>query len=218
MDGSLTELFRDRDLYHATPLHYLPAILTSGELLSQQLVGYDMARPTARARDRRLSVDQFVHFSLARTTPLLKHKLSRGYPHAVLQINIENLDRLTLAVLPCSTKAWRSTWQCRPVFDALDIARLVRLSEAGQRFPGIEILVQDRLSLESLRQIIVSGGEEADLVRRYCNRRGLCESVPVVSGMDKSRTLPGHLETIRDYFELCEISGTTLQPPKLPFD
>ncbi len=209
-----------RIIYHATPLHYLPSILSAGELLSQRIVGYDKGRPTARRRDRALQVDQYVHFSLTAITPLLLQKLQYGYPHVVFEISPDDLGVDGLSILPCSTKAWRAKWQCQPVTESSDIVGILNGYDTGHRFQGLEVLVKDRLLLPEPTTIITHSEYERSLAKELCNsfRRNCNDIVRMEKLGSSNETSTSHLETITDYFNVCNALERCLPPPKLPFD
>jgi hypothetical protein len=219
METTLTTVLNGRSLYHATPLHYLPLILQANELRSQRLLGYAMGRKSARRRDRILGVDSSVHFSLSADTPLLRDKLAKGMPHIVLVSSTENLAEAAWSVLPCSTKAWRSKWQCRPVSEPFEMERILRMHDEGIRYRGLEILVQDRFLLTNLSEIIVHCTKEGDLVNKLLQRAGLSS---IATKLSTARTaenyIPCRLEEIAEYFENCWKEGKIQPPPNLEFD
>jgi len=183
MENAFSSVLVGRSIYHTAPLHYLPLILRSGELRSQRKLGYLMARPTARRRDRILSVDQYIHLSLQVETPLLAHKLAQGFPHVVLRFATQNIQDVGWSVLPCSTKAWRSKWQCQPVTDAMEIQRMLRCYDERTRFRGLEILVKDQLLLAEMIEIMTHSGQEAAMVRRFCRKIDQYQNIPVTIRM-----------------------------------
>jgi hypothetical protein len=207
-------------IYHATPLHYLPEIIVCRELRSQRLVGYERARPTARRRDRMLSVDCYVHCSLRTRTPLIVHKLERGYPHVVLEFDISKRIDLEFSVLACSTKAWRSNWQCRPIADKVDVARLIRLSAEGLRYPNLEVLIKDKLPFDSLKSILLPSDFEFEVVHKLLDNCNLTDSVAATISpqLSVSYYQPTHIGKIRDYYDRYISSGYRADLPLLPFD
>jgi hypothetical protein len=207
-------------IYHATPLHYLPEIVSSGELRSLRLVGFGRGRPTARSRDRSLAVDDYVHFSLVPETPLLAHKRRLGYPHAVLELDIRHCPDLRFAVLSCSTKAWRSKWQCQPITERHDVERLIRLSTEGNRLRNLEFLIKHRVPLRFLRRIYVATPAERDLVLELLHEvaPNLCEGLSVVGGTPNPQYTPKNLDLIADYFRQFVAVGISPEMPQLPFD
>jgi hypothetical protein len=207
-------------VYHVTPIHYLPDILISKELLSQHLVGYAHARPTARRRDRMLGVDRYVHCSLSLSTPLLQQKIERGYSHAILKFDVGGVGCDEIAILPCNTKAWRSRWQCQPVTDPVDIARAVRLHKSRAKFPSLEILVKDRLPLKYLKAIIVPTVQECKLVAELMSRLELGGVAPVevAIGLKSRSTEPAGYPEIAEYFCSFGNSQQRIPMPILKFD
>ncbi len=220
MDIHNNALLELRPVYHAAPLQYLPSILASGELRSKRRVGYSMARPTARKRDIALGLGDYIHCSFERQSPIVLDKLKKGYPHVVLQFDSARLTDVDCALLPCSTKAWRSKWQCVPVSDPLDMARLMRLYSQCGRFHGMEILVKGALPLDSLVRIETSSMEEYRLVEKISQRLPLRNdvSIELVEPPPILKYAAKNLSVIAEYFELCCRVEIDLAIPILPFD
>jgi hypothetical protein len=218
METTVDKLLNGRPIFHATPIHYLPLILEARELRCQRIVGYEMARRTARRRDRQLAVDHYVHFSLKQESPLLNHKLEKGFPHAVLRFNTNSFSGIPWSILPCSTKAWRSKWQCQPVSGRAEMERILQRYDSRARFPGLEILVRGLLSLTHLAEIITFSDIEAELVRKLCLSIGVVSCPVTVSRSNVENYSPINIDEIREYFAVCCALREALPPPNLPFD
>ena len=146
-------------LYHAAPLHYLPHILQSGALYPQSVLAARgiLPRRTAARRDRMLGLQDWVHLSLTADTPLLRDKLTKGYPHALLVFPRAAVLALPhVALLPYNAKAWRSRAANQPVTDAGEMAELLRRHAETGRFPSLEVLVRYGLGLDTLTADCVS--------------------------------------------------------------
>lgn len=212
-------------LYHATPLHYLPHILSGGALYAKSiLAGQGIApRPTAARRDRMLGLADWVHLSLVPDTPLLRDKLRLGYPHALLAFEREALLALPqVALLPYNTKVWRSRAACRPVTDEAEKATLLRRHEDTGRFPSLEVLVHYGLDLTSLVKVSFLTGEERAWIADLLPALSLPPPAPLAVAPElfpsagDYRAVTGALITA--YFDACRASGALLPPPLIPFD
>lgn len=212
-------------LYHATPLHYLPHILQSGALYAKSILAPQgiAPRPTAARRDRMLGLADWVHLSLASDTPLLRDKLTLGYPHALLAFEREAVLALPqVALLPYNTKAWRSRAACRPVTDPSEKAALLRRHADTGRFPSLEVLVQYGLDLSSLVQVAFVTEEERAWVADLLHALALPPPAPLVVAPKLFSNAQGYTattgEAISAYFASCRASGALLPPPAIPFD
>ena len=212
-------------LYHAAPLHYLPHILQSGALYPKSvLAGRGIApRPTAARRDRMLGLADWVHLSLRPDTPLLRDKLARGYPHALLAFECEAVLALPqVALLPCNTKAWRSRAACRPVTDPAEKADLLQRHADTGRFPSLEVLVQYGLSLSLLMQVGFATEAERDCAADLCRALAISLPMPLAAAPELFPTgntyRPVTDGAIAAYFEDCRASNTLLPPPPISFD
>ena len=212
-------------LYHATPLHYLPHILSGGALYAKSiLAGQGIApRPTAARRDRMLGLADWVHLSLVPDTPLLRNKMSLGYPHALLAFEREAVLALPqVALLPYNTKAWRSRAICQPITEAAEKTALLRRHEDTGRFPSLEVLVHYGLDLTSLVQVAFLTGEERAWVADLLSVLSLPPPVPLAvapelfPAPEDYRPVTGAL--IVAYFAACRASGALLPPPPIPYD
>jgi hypothetical protein len=220
MGDDYLSVLNGRRIFHTTPLQYLPAIFACGELRSQRILGYEYGRPTARKRDKKLEVDRYIHCSLKPSSPLLTHKSILGYPHCVLEPRTDSTGFPPIAILPCSTKGWRSKWQCQPVDDMAEMARMLRSYDDNKRFTGLEILIMDALPLRTLDRIIVQSESEralvCDLIAGVDGYRD-CR-VDIVSAIFGSNCAKRELKEISEYYWKCISSKSIVTPPNLPFD
>lgn len=212
-------------VYHATPLHYLPHILKSGALYAKSiLVAQGIApRSTAARRDRMLGLADWVHLSLHPDTPLLRDKLAKGYPHALLVFDRNAILAFPeVALLPYNTKAWRTRAACQPVTDASERADLLRRHADTGRFPSLEVLVHYGLGLTHLAQIAFVTEEEHLWVTDLLPALAMTAPVPFVTVPTLFPRTDNYLPTtgsaITAYFDSCREVGTLLPPPAIPFD
>lgn len=213
-------------LWHATPLHYLPRLLATGALLSQERLaeagGGVRPRPTAAARVRKLGLAAYVHLSLSPRTPLLADKRAKGYPHALLEFDRGAVLSLPDAAL-CryNSKAWRHRDDFVPVTGAEAMAHLLAEHAAG-RFPSMEVLVAGRLPLVPYcRALRLTSPAEADWVRGLLDAGtvSLPAGVAVAAALELSPLgMEPDLAPLRAYADACRAAGAVLPPPDLPFD
>ncbi|MES2464932.1 MAG: hypothetical protein V4671_30570 [Armatimonadota bacterium] len=94
--------------WHTAPLHYIPHLLLSECLYSQDELKVQKLpirpRSTAERRDRKLRLSRFVHLSFASKTPLLAHKLAKSYPHALLAFDAALVDSTNVALVKYNAK------------------------------------------------------------------------------------------------------------------
>jgi len=161
-----------------------------------------------------------VHLALTANTPLLRHKLERGYPHVVLLFRTKGFNNLKLAALPNNTKAWRSKWQCQPVTNKEDIARLMRSHDEHRRYPSLEILVENFLPLSHLESVLAITDDEASLISDFCKLLPSRPEFPV--RLAPNLRPPGYtaknLDVISDYFASFKWGQNAPTPPSLTFD
>lgn len=221
VDDALAEALAGRRAYHAAPLHYLPSILCDGALYAKDVLAARGIAPRASAhrRDRMLGLGSYIHFSLCLDTPLLRDKLSRGYPHVVLAFDAAALAALPgSALLRGNTKAWRSRADLAPV-DAGDCdaaARLLALDSKNEA-PRVELLVKYAVDLEHMGEIILFSEKECTLVKGFIAASGVREAAVVVR-YGPVACKPAHMGVIDDYFALCTSLRTALKPPNLAYD
>lgn len=209
--------------WHAAPLHYIPHILASGCLYSQdELRSRKLPirpRPTAEKRDRKLRLSRFVHLSFAARTPLLVNKLAKGYPHALLAFDAALLTTPNAALIKYNAKAWRHREDFIPAYDSDAKTAIIEEWRQGQ-YPSAELLIEAALPLGPHgTALYLASGEEA---RWLC---GLMESLkltvplpvmvsPGVFPTGEALDLSAHAR----YAEACRAAGILLPPPDLPFD
>lgn len=211
-------------LYHVTPLHYLPHILQSGALYAKSVLAASGIRPRASAarRDRMLGLADWVHLSLRPDTPLLRDKMGRGYPHALLAFAREPVLALPqVALLPFNTKAWRSRADLQPVTDEPDKAALLRRHTESGRPPSLEVLVHYGLGLTSLTQVAFLSDDERRQVAELLSSLALIPPAPLVTmpalfPCVEYRPTTG--DALAAYFARCRAAGSLLPPPDIPFD
>ena len=211
-------------LYHATPLHYLPHILTSGALYAKSITAGSGIKPRSSAvrRDTRLGLSDWVHLSTRPDTPLLKDKLARGYPHALLVFDrAAMLDLPEVALLPYNTKAWRHRAAFLPITDANEKAETLRRHDVGLQYPSLEVLVHYGLDFAHLQRIVFADPDECAWVSGLMATLGCKPPAPLeanpawlppyaVGGATQAAT--------RAYLEACHAAGALLPPPSITFD
>ncbi len=212
-------------LYHTTPLHYIPHIVQDGALYAQSVLAASGITPraTAARRDRMLGLADWVHLSLAPDTPLLRDKLRRGYPHALLLFDRRAVLALPqVALLPYNTKAWRPRAACQPVTDPAEKEALLRRHADTGRFPSLEVLVQYGLDLTHLVRVAFATEQECALVTGLLGALALSFPAPLVvapelfPGSGEYAATTG--EQVTAYFDACRAAGSLLPPPAIPFD
>ncbi len=211
-------------LYHATPLHYLPHVLQSGALYAKSVLAASGIRPRASAvrRDRMLGLADWVHLSLRPDTPLLRDKMGRGYPHALLVFAREPILALPqVALLPFNTKAWRSRAALQPVTDDLDKAALLRRYAVTGRPPSLEVLVRYGLGLASLTRVAFLSDDEGQQMADLLGALTLVPPAPLVTApalFPRAEYCPTTGDALAAYFTQCRAAGSLLPPPDIPFD
>lgn len=211
-------------LYHAAPLHYVPSILACGALAAASTLRDAGIAPrrTADRRDRKLGLQAFVHFSPRPDTPLLRHKLEKGYPHALFVFDAARvLDCPGSAVLPYNAKSWRHREDYAPIREAA--AREAAIAAyLGGRHPGLEVVVPGIAPLSWARRLAFVNDEERRMVEDVAARIGIAAGVPVVT---EPSLFPGvneyHAVTLTQidaYFTTCASRGSLAPPPRIPFD
>ncbi len=211
-------------LYHATPLHYLPHILASGALYAKSVTAGQGITPRSSAvrRDKMLGLTDWVHLSTRPDTPLLRDKLARGYPHALLVFDRAAVFALPeVALLPYNTKAWHSKAAYVPITDAAEKADMLRVHDETHRYPSLEVLVHYGLDFAHLQTILFPDEEErqwiiALMAALNCKRPVALEYAadvfpPYHCGGETRLATQGH-------FTACRTAGLLLPPPLIPFD
>ena len=211
-------------LYHAAPLHYLPHILQSGALYAKSILAGQGITPRASAvrRDKMLGLADWVHLATRPDTPLLRDKLARGYPHALLEFDRAAVLALPeVALLPYNTKAWHTRSVYVPVTDAAEKAELLRVHDEGRQFPSLEVLVHYGLDFTHLAKIIFAAEDECRWIFGLMTALGV-ETPPGLEA-DPALLALYHCgsETQRathNYLDNCRMAGLLLPPPNIPFD
>jgi hypothetical protein len=211
-------------LCHATPLHYLPHILSSGALYAKSVTAGQGIKPrfTALRRDIMLGLTDWVHLSTRPDTPLLKDKLARGYPHALLVFDRAAVLALPeVALLPYNTKAWHSKADYVPVTDAAEKTEMLRRHDETHRYPSLEVLVHYGLDFAHLQKIVFSDEEERQWIVALMTALGCELSAPleVDTGLFPLYNCGGETRLATcEYLAACCEANLLLPPPLIPFD
>jgi len=211
-------------LYHATPLHYLPHILQSGALYAKSVTAGQgiKPRPSAVRRDKMLGLADWVHLSTRPDTPLLRDKLSLGYPHALLVFDRAAVLALPeVALLPYNTKAWHSKAAYVPVTDTLQKAEMLRVHDETHRFPSLEVLVHYGLDFAHLQKVAFAAEDECGWSVDLMTALAWETRVPleVDTALFPLITCGGETRAATcDYLAACRLLGRLLPPPLIPFD
>ncbi len=212
-------------LFHAAPLHRLPLIVQDGALFPQSvLAGRRLSpRPTAARRDRRLGLADYVHLSLSSQTPLLAHKMAKGYPHALLAFDRAAVLALpAAALLPFNTKAWRDRAAFRPVIDPDTQASLLQDHAKGGRYPSLEVLVPYGLGLDALTHFAFFTETERASVQAVLEAANVTPPAPFCAEPSWFPPCPDYAPTtlpaLQSYFAACREARCVLPPPEIPFD
>ena len=208
--------------YHATPLHYAPAILASGFLCSQRTLGARVPtirpRVTAFRRDRKLHLDGYVHFAFTAVTPLLLDKARRGYPHIVFEFAAGISDLDGAAFLKFNPKSWRHRDDFLPVTCRQEKASFLRAWSEGS-YPSAELLVPGPVPLAGYCVQIIAPTEEALAgLLRCADAVNAVLPAPIQVGEAFSLGPPIDLAPYTAYLEACIAARAVLPPPDLPFD
>lgn len=212
-------------LYHLTPLHYLPHVFRDGALYPKSVLAARGIQPRRSAvrRDRMLGLADWIHLSLRPDTPLLRHKLALGYPHALLVFDRPMLlARQDVALLPYNTKAWRTRSVCGPVTDPEKCSSLLRRHAQTGRFPSLEVLVHYGLDLTALIETRFATEAERQATKELFTALSMSAPAPLV--ISPSLLPPGvayrptTLTDVFHYFASCRQSNRLLPPPPIPFD
>ncbi len=211
-------------LYHAAPLHYLPHILQSGALYAKSITAGQGIKPRSSAvrRDTMLRLTDWVHLSTRPDTPLLKDKLARGFPHALLVFGRAAVLALPeVALLPYNTKAWRHRAAFIPVADPAERAEMLRRHDAGTHYPSLEVLVHYGLDFAHLQRIEFADPDECAWVSDLMITLRCALPAPLEADPAQLPPYTAGGETqdaTRAYFAACRESGALLPPPSIPFD
>ena len=215
---------REVALYHATPIHYLPTVLAEGALLAKSVLAARGISPRATAlrRDRMLDLADFVHFSFDIATPLLRDKLGKGFPHALLVFEGASLAALPHhALLPYNTKAWRTRAAYRPIEEPVEKMAALRRHVCRRELPSLEFVVKYAVALDMAVETVFVTVEEMEWVAALCKAIRL--PMPRAGRLDPSLAPAGYRPVtsgaILAYFSACRDAGRLLAPPQdIDFD
>ena len=197
MAQSVREILQEfgiASVFHVAPLHYLPAIVASGEVGSKKrLKASGLAdqhfRRTSRQRDKSSGFSGVVHLMSVPTFPLLKEKLRRSLPHVRIEIPTSELpDDLLLCryniakhrMAPGTFREGPSFGYLRepmtvPVASGPEEARSLLQARNGE---WVEVLVRDRLLLGSMT-IACFSSDERSAANALLDRLGVVAEVVV---------------------------------------
>jgi hypothetical protein len=212
-------------LYHAAPLHYVPAILESGALLPAADLLARGIRPRASAarRDRKLGLQVYAHLSPKSWTPLLADKLRKGYPHALFVFDGPGVLALPgAAVVPYNPKSWRHREDFAPVSDPAERALLLKAYQSG-KYPSLEIVMPGPVPLSLATGLAFAEPDERRTVEDVLSAAGIACGVPMTTDPDRFPPLaqPYRATTLAEtaaYFDSCRAAGRLLPTPDIPFD
>ncbi len=170
-----------------------------------------------------LKLTDWVHLSLRPDTPLLRDKLAKGYPHALLVFSRETVLSLPeVALLPYNTKAWRSRSAYVPITNPLAKAELLKQQAETKHFPSLEVLVHYGLSLSLLTRIVFASERERSLVTEtLASCEVSCQySLEIDAALLRlpEAYAPTTEVALHEYFTSCQSTGQLLPPPNIPFD
>jgi len=220
---SLAASLRNKRLYHATPLHYLPSILAHRQLLCAergQKLGIT-PRKTASRRDKMLGVQKYVHFYFDLLNPLLSDKLNKGMPHCVLEFNAgqiytDNVDRC--ALMPFNTKVWRSRADAIPVENRDQMANMLSARDRFGRYPSMEFLVEGSVRVEKILPITVFCERDFEIAEQVSKIFGVVTKPYVNLRIVNEYSASTGCSKTQHYLNLC-VSTMLVQPlPNILFD
>ena len=209
--------------WHTTPVHYVPYLLATGCLYSQDELRTQnlpiRPRRTAERRDRKLKLSRFVHLSFTPRTPLLADKLTKGYPHVLLAFDAALAVSPDAALMPYNAKSWRHREDFAPVYDSEAKAALIASWRKGS-YPSAELLIETALPLHPHGvSLHLASVEEAAWLSDLMAALKLTVPLPVsVSPEIFPQGQPLDLSPHRAYAEQCQEAMRLLSPPDLPFD
>ena len=209
--------------WHTTPLHYVPYLLVTGCLYSQdELRAQNLPlspRRTAERRDRKLKLSRFIHLSFTPQTPLLADKRTKGYPHVLLAFDAALAALPDAALMPYNAKSWRHREDFAPIYDSAAKAALIEAWRTG-RYPSAELLIETTLPLSPHGvSLHLASEEEAAWLRGLMETLNLPVPISVsVSPEIFPQSQALDLSPHQAYAEQCREAGQLLPPPDLPFD
>lgn len=223
-DNEEAKVAAPRPFWHTTPLHYVPHLLMTGTLFSQDRLNAQglpiLPRPTAARRDRKLKVSDYVHLSLEPKTPLLIHKRGRGYPHVLLEFDSALADLPGAAFLAYNTKAWRHREDFAPITGPEAKTAFLNARRGGRRYPSAELLIAGELPL-SPHGLALHTASEAETEWLWGMIAAFNLSAPLPIRFTADLFPPGpdaDLTPFHRYLWESEAAGRLLPPPDLPFD
>ena len=168
-----------------------------------------------------LGLSDWLHLSTRPDTPLLRDKLSRGYPHALLVFDRAAVLALPdVALLPYNTKAWRTRAVYQPVTDAAEKAEMLRCHDRRLRYPSLEVLVHYGLDFTHLQKIVFAADDESEWITELVTELAWEATVrlevdPALGALYE----PGETRQLTcDYFTACRVARQVLPPPAIVFD
>lgn len=172
-------------VYHYAPLHYLPFIARTRQLLSKvqlKLAGYSDShfRSTSRKQDAERGFSNYVHMMSRESPPILRAKISRGFPHVEIKISSTLIEKGEFHL--CRYNIAKSRYLSRPGATAppensrnghyhgnkqLPTAETVReisaLLDSASGSDLIEVLIPSNLPLDEDTALIFFGNEDQNL-------------------------------------------------------
>ena len=202
-------------LYHAIPLHYLPALARSGRLFSAaRLPGGVRPRPTAIARKRKLGLEDVVHLSLVPKTPLLTDKHAKGYPHALIRFPSALLDRPDVSLLKWNTKRWAHRGEFVPV-SGIEEKRAFLEDWRGGAYPSAEALVSGSLDLSLADALLLPDTRFLGWLDGF---QAALPPMSVAPETFQPLAPCAYEDELESYFLLCAHLKPVPAPPDFPFD
>lgn len=173
-------------VYHVTPLHYVPLIISNGALESKTRLiaaGHDELhfRRSSHRRDTKSGFGGFVHLMNVPNFPLLCDKLQRSLPHVRFALATKRLPedlwvcRYNIAkhrISPDRFAEGPSSGYLQPGVGVPVASTPDQISSliALRRGSWVEVLVRDRVLIADA-EIACFSEEEVDAVRRLLQRQ-----------------------------------------------
>jgi|GEM_PF-2353322 len=175
-------------VYHYTPLHYLPFIARAGILLSKPAIAQEgfparHIRSMSSKQDVARGFAPYVHLTLDPCPPILKAKLQAGFPHLKLAIPASVIDavefslcRYNVAMTRYLRKDGKPGFPESPTngfyYDGqqVPVARLpehkaAMLQSHYGRGTMIEVLVPDRLQLPAETTVVCFSEQDQNIAQ-----------------------------------------------------
>lgn len=98
-DPNLLSAFGINEVFHYTPMHYLPLILRESRLRSKSSLrqsGFEQShfRSKSRNQDENRGFGNYVHLSTETSPEILQAKLRAGFPHVEIRIPSLSVERV----------------------------------------------------------------------------------------------------------------------------